>query len=81
MCFTHVVLIPKVNQSQEMSQLHSISLCNVIYKIGAKVIVNCLKKFFNLIISPHQSVFVPRRLISDNTFVASKIGYYLHNKR
>ncbi|KAM2144184.1 hypothetical protein ACFX1R_047895 [Malus domestica] len=80
-CFTHVVLIPKVNQPQEMSQLRPISLCNVIYKIGPKVIANRLKKFFNVIISPHQSAFVPERLIFYNTLVATEIGHFLHNKR
>ncbi|KAM1788657.1 hypothetical protein ACFX11_038913 [Malus domestica] len=64
-----------------MSQLPPISLCNVIYKIGAKVLANRLKKFLNVIISPHQSAFVPGRLISDNTLVAAEIGHFLHNKR
>ncbi|KAM1345147.1 hypothetical protein EV1_034196 [Malus domestica] len=64
-----------------MSQLHPISFCDVIYKIGAKMIVNCLKKFLNSIISPHQIAFILGRLISDNTMVASEIGHYLHNKR
>ncbi|KAM1933989.1 hypothetical protein ACFX15_018211 [Malus domestica] len=80
-CFTHVVLIPKVNQPHEMSQLCPIGLCNVIYKIGAKVIANRLKKFLNVIISPHQSAFVLGMLISDNTLVAAEIGHFLHNKR
>lgn len=79
-CFTHVVLIPKVNQPHEMSQLHPISLCEVIYKIGAKVSVNCLKLFLNSIISPHQSAFIPGHLISDNTLGALEIGHYVHNK-
>ncbi|KAM1255704.1 hypothetical protein PS1_030066 [Malus domestica] len=41
-CFTHVVLIPKVNEPQDMTQLRPISLCNVAYKIGAKVLANRL---------------------------------------
>ncbi|KAM1400893.1 hypothetical protein ACFX2F_028112 [Malus domestica] len=35
-CFTHVVLIPKVKELQDMTQLCPISLCNVLYKICAK---------------------------------------------
>ena len=58
-CFTHVVLVPKVNEPQDMSQLRSISLCNVLYKIGAKVITNRLKGMMDTIIWPNQSAFVP----------------------
>lgn len=52
-CFTHVVLVPKVNKSQDMSQLCPISLCNVLYKIGAKVIASRLKDMMSSIISPN----------------------------
>lgn len=64
-CFTHV-LVPKVNEPQDMT--HPISLCNVIYKIGAKVLANRLKGILSSIISPYQSDFVPGRLISDNSY-------------
>lgn len=62
--YTHVCLIPKVEHLQDMSQLCPIALCNVIYKICAKVIANRLKKFLPQIISPYQSAFVPGRLIT-----------------
>lgn len=78
-CFTHVVLVPKVNEPQDMSHLCPISLCNVIYKIGAKVIANRLKGMAT-IISPNQSAFMPGRLIYDNSLVAAEIRHFLHNK-
>ncbi|KAA3469397.1 reverse transcriptase [Gossypium australe] len=37
---THIVLIPKVDRPKALSQFQPISLCNVIYKIIAKVMVN-----------------------------------------
>ncbi|KAK9943100.1 hypothetical protein M0R45_008719 [Rubus argutus] len=77
--FTHVVLIPKFKEPQDMSQLRPIALCNVIYKIASKVLANRLKVLLHVIIAPEQSAFVPDRLISDNTLVASKLAHYMHN--
>lgn len=76
--YTHVVLIQKVKEVQDMSQLRPIALYNVIYKIASKVLANILKIFLSDIISPQQSVFVPDRLISDNTLVASELAHYMH---
>lgn len=35
--YTTVALIPKVADLQNMTQLRRIALCNVLYKIGARV--------------------------------------------
>ena len=40
---TFIALIPKVNNPEAVAQFRPISLCNVIYKILSKVIVNRLK--------------------------------------
>lgn len=79
--FTHVTLISKNKDPTVMTQLRPINLCNVIYKICSKVLMNRLKIILPEIISPTQSAFVPRRLISDNSLVASEIAHHMHTKR
>ncbi|CAB4282683.1 unnamed protein product [Prunus armeniaca] len=78
--FTHVALIPKVKDPKHMTQLRPISLCNVIYKIGAKALANRLKVILNEVIGPHQSAFVPGRIISDNSIVAFEVLHHMHNR-
>lgn len=69
---TLVVLIPKVEQPETVSQFRPISLCNVLYKGLAKVIVNRLKPLMDKLVSPYQTSFVPRRSIHDNIVVAKE---------
>lgn len=78
---THVALIPKVKTPQHMAQLRPISLCNVIYKIGSKVLANRLKPLLHHFISPYQSAFVPGRLISDNSLMAFEIAHFLKRRK
>ena len=41
---TFIALIPKVKQPRKVSNFCPISLCNVVYKLISKVLVNQLKK-------------------------------------
>jgi 23S rRNA U2552 (ribose-2'-O)-methylase RlmE/FtsJ len=67
---THVVLIPKSASANSVHDYRPISLCNVLYKIIAKVLANKLKVVLPSIISENQSAFVQGKLISDNILVA-----------
>ena len=71
------VLIPKCSHPTTMKDLWPITLCNVPYKVMAKVLANQLKDILPYIISNAQSEFVPGRSICDNVLVAFEVIQYM----
>jgi hypothetical protein len=67
---TAIVLIPKKNNPEELKDFRPISMCNVVFKIISKCLVNRLWPLLQDIISPMQSAFIIGRLITDNAFMA-----------
>ena len=75
-----ITLIPKIKHPKKASDFRPISLCNIIYKLISKVMVNRLKKFLAQAIPKSQSAFLSRRLISDNVLMTCETLHYLKRK-
>ncbi|KAF3792602.1 Transposon TX1 uncharacterized protein [Nymphaea thermarum] len=63
---TMICLIPKKENSKKVEDFRPISLCNSIYKIITKVIVNRMRDILGRIINANQAAFLKGRHIHDN---------------
>jgi hypothetical protein len=58
---TLICLIPKVDCPKHFKDFRPISLCNTLYKLVTKILVNRLRPMLDSIIGPFQSSFLPGR--------------------
>jgi hypothetical protein len=65
-----IILILEKEEPELLKDFRPISLCNVIYKIISKCMVNRLQPLFGDLIADTQSAFIPGRLIMDNALIA-----------
>jgi hypothetical protein len=66
---TTIVLLPRKDDLEQLKDFRPISLCNVIYKVVSKCLVNRLRPLFQDLICPMKSAFILGRLITDNTLI------------
>ena len=78
---TLITLIPKVENPETTAHFRPISLCNTVYKILAKILVNRMRPVLQRIIDPTQSAFIPQRTIHDNILVAHEIVNKFHHMK
>ena len=70
---TYITLIPKVSFPDDVTNFRPIILCNIVYKVISKILVNRLKPFLDNVITPFQNAFIHGRNTTDNIFIAHEI--------
>ena len=76
-----LVLIPKTPNPETVSHLRPISLCNTLYELLTKILVNILKPFLSYMIHPAQSDFVPGKWAMDSYIITQEILHVIQKKR
>ena len=78
---TNLVLILKVAHPKLINQFQPISLCNTLYKLMSRIIVQRLKPFMTEVINPCQAGFVSGRRTSDNIIIMQEAIRTLISRR
>ncbi|CAL1402624.1 unnamed protein product [Linum trigynum] len=76
-----LVLIPKVDSPECVTQLRPIYLNNVCLKSITKAMTCRLKPLMRKLISPHQSSFIPGRQTTDNIIVVQEVLHSLRKRK
>lgn len=75
------VLIPKTTHFTTFNQLRPIALCNTLYKVFSKILVNRLRPLLQNLISLNQAAFVPGRWIGENVILMQEIAHSMKIKK
>lgn len=77
---THIILLPKKEDSKKVEDFRHISLCNVAMKLITKVVANRLREILPQFISQSQSAFVKDGNISDNILLAQEVSHCIRRR-
>ncbi|KAF3652708.1 hypothetical protein FXO38_15969 [Capsicum annuum] len=78
---TFIFLIPKISNPATITQYRPISLCNTLYKIISKIIVNRMKPLLHNLIGPSQSSFLTNQRASDNAILVQEILHFFNTAK
>ena len=78
---TLIALIPKQLGPELVSPYRPISLCNTVYKVISKIIVQRLRPLLPSLISPMQTAFLEGRRATDNVVIAQELIYSLKRRK
>jgi len=78
---TLIDLIPKVDNPTTFKNLRPIRLCNTVYKIITKVLVNRLHPLLKTIIGSYQSSFLPGKGTTNNAIILQEIVHDIRRSK
>ena len=78
---TLIALIPKCPSLESFNNYRPISLCNSLYKVLSKIIVNRIRPYIGKLIALVQIAFVPRRKGIDNVLIAQELFFALDREK
>ncbi|CAL1398685.1 unnamed protein product [Linum trigynum] len=78
---THIVMIPKVDSPDSISQFRPISCCNFRYKVISKIMATRLKIWTPFLVSELQTAFTGGRLIQDNIIIVHEALHHFKNHK
>ena len=81
MGYNKLGLIPKVAYPESITQFRPISLCNTLYKLLSRIIVQRLKPYIAEVINPCQVGFMLRCRTSDNIILVQDVIWTLKSRR